>query len=765
MEQEHRIELHRILSQRFIEDEFRTLCFYLGVSYDNLSGEGLSGKARELLIYCEHREQIPELIATGKRLRPDISWPDAPIPPKLQLPHNLPLGSIFVGRVAEKAHIYESFHSVRLVCIDGIGGIGKTALALEVAYEFLNLSQADYSTSGTVTFDGFIWIPVEGRELTLDALLNTVARGLGYPGIAHNPIEEKEAVIRELLRTKPYLLVVDNLDKDADASVLDFLNKLPEPSRALITTRTPSSLEARAISLKHLTEPESLKLIRSEGKRLGSVSVEQTKDQVLLCLCQATGGIPLAIKWAVGQIKQRGQSLNTVLDALYGSKSDIFKVFDYSWKLLSDDAQRVLMVMPIFSTSASRTGIKEASNMHSSALDKALDQLVEMSLVHETGGPEQIRYSIHTLTRFFVTAKCESKKTFVQSAFERVLEYYKQLVTPPKEVQVGTLYWDGISNHAESENIQKEWDNLDRLIRWALNPDPETVEPEWRGLAQLIVWPSDSDRDQIALDLFVPLVHFLNAWGLWNERSELSREMCQVANRLGDSVEAWLWIDAIGFLASERRRWAEFKEALEKGRKIAHDFNLVDALILANAFEAWIYARRSRRNINLARKAQEKIDSVLKTIDLDLVSEYSKVRRIVVARAIGPQAILHSSQENYDEARESLELELELRRSVGENPTRMLSRLASLCLKQKDVLSAEKFLAQVSSPRPRDLAGLNYARALVAEQKSEVQKALELAELALEQHRRFDYVRGEGRYKRLLRRLRKRIAEITDHEE
>jgi len=66
--------LRQILASRFDEGDLRTLCFDLGVEYDDLPGEGKANKARELVVYLKHRNRIGELIETGKRLRPDITW-------------------------------------------------------------------------------------------------------------------------------------------------------------------------------------------------------------------------------------------------------------------------------------------------------------------------------------------------------------------------------------------------------------------------------------------------------------------------------------------------------------------------------------------------------------------------------------------------------------------------------------------------------------------------------------------------------------------
>jgi hypothetical protein len=63
-------ELRDILVTNFNDGELRDLCFDLGVEYENLGGEGKSGKARELVAYCQRRERLPDLEAACRRLRP-----------------------------------------------------------------------------------------------------------------------------------------------------------------------------------------------------------------------------------------------------------------------------------------------------------------------------------------------------------------------------------------------------------------------------------------------------------------------------------------------------------------------------------------------------------------------------------------------------------------------------------------------------------------------------------------------------------------------
>ncbi len=70
--------LRQILADYFSQDELRTLCFEIGVDYEDLPGDGKGSKARELVIYLERQERIPELIAICRTLRPNAFREDTP---------------------------------------------------------------------------------------------------------------------------------------------------------------------------------------------------------------------------------------------------------------------------------------------------------------------------------------------------------------------------------------------------------------------------------------------------------------------------------------------------------------------------------------------------------------------------------------------------------------------------------------------------------------------------------------------------------------
>jgi hypothetical protein len=71
---EYRTKLRELLTNHFDDEELRTLCFDLGIDYDDLRGEGKASKARELVTYLERRGRIDDLVEIGKRVRPRLEW-------------------------------------------------------------------------------------------------------------------------------------------------------------------------------------------------------------------------------------------------------------------------------------------------------------------------------------------------------------------------------------------------------------------------------------------------------------------------------------------------------------------------------------------------------------------------------------------------------------------------------------------------------------------------------------------------------------------
>ncbi|MCI0696005.1 TIR domain-containing protein [candidate division KSB1 bacterium] len=205
----------------------------------------------------------------------------------------------FIGREDEIKRVHEGLKSdYNIITIDGMGGIGKTSLALEVAHECLAASQNPTFVNNDVQkFEAFIWTSAKDRELTINDVLDTIARTLEYPLLTRLPLEEKRHEVVKHLQEKRCLLIVDNFETVTDDAVRDFILKLPEPNnvKCLITNRVQNLEKAWTVSLRGMTEDEALLLIKNEGDRLGiNLDALVADERNFQHFYDATGGAPLA---------------------------------------------------------------------------------------------------------------------------------------------------------------------------------------------------------------------------------------------------------------------------------------------------------------------------------------------------------------------------------------------------------------------------------------------------------------------------------------
>ncbi len=71
-------DLHKQIDQRFNLEEIRSLCFDLGVDFDNVAGEGKSARIRELILQLARRDELQRLIDQLRRERSNVNWRDVP---------------------------------------------------------------------------------------------------------------------------------------------------------------------------------------------------------------------------------------------------------------------------------------------------------------------------------------------------------------------------------------------------------------------------------------------------------------------------------------------------------------------------------------------------------------------------------------------------------------------------------------------------------------------------------------------------------------
>jgi predicted ATPase/DNA-binding CsgD family transcriptional regulator len=210
----------------------------------------------------------------------------------------------FVGRRREVAEVRRLLGSNRLVTVTGVGGVGKTRLALEVAARIPGLP------------DG-VWLvdlaAVTDPELVASALKDTL-------GLADRSVRSVLSTVVSFLEDKRLLLVLDNCEHVIDscaAVVAKLLGAAPGVS-VLATSRQPLRVageqvfpldplptpDPEAPPVGDLSEYESVRLFADRARAVvPEFAVTAGNRAAVAAVCRRLDGIPLAIELAAARLR------------------------------------------------------------------------------------------------------------------------------------------------------------------------------------------------------------------------------------------------------------------------------------------------------------------------------------------------------------------------------------------------------------------------------------------------------------------------------
>lgn len=331
----------------------------------------------------------------------------------------------FVGRRREVTEVSRSLSSSRLVTLTGVGGVGKTRLALRVG----NDRRRDF-------LDG-VWFvdlaPLEDEGL----LTQTIASALGLQDQrAAWPV----SALANSLRDKKLLLILDNCEhvRDSCAIVVDALLRSGPELRVLATSRQSLGLTGEQVFLvPPLTFPESMADVGAESmvqyeainlfvERARAVrpSFEVTEDNLraLGAVCRRLDGIPLALELAaarmsalsvhdlLARLEDRFNLLTGGSAAALPRHQTLRELIAWSWELCSDEERKFWARASVFPSefdlpAAEAICAGRGLDIHS-ILD-VLTGLVEKTIlmVHEQNG--SVRYRMLETLRQYGRVKLE----------------------------------------------------------------------------------------------------------------------------------------------------------------------------------------------------------------------------------------------------------------------------------------------------------------------------------------------------------------------
>lgn len=261
--------------------------------------------------------------------------------------HNLPMPDFdetgFLGRTSDlrkiKRYVLGSWPAISIL---GDGGLGKSAIALKVAYDLLDDPKSE--------FEAIVWVTAKSQQLTVteierisDAIQDSLgmfseaATQLGAGGGA-DPTED----LLEYMASFKVLLILDNLETVTDERLREFLREIPNGSKVLMTSRI-GVFKENDVKLDPLSAEESRALLMSLAHGRNVKLLKQLDEPGRAALVEKLKGHPLYIKWVVSGV-QAGRRPS---DMVASSRLLLDFCMSNVYEQLGGGARRVLQSMQV----------------------------------------------------------------------------------------------------------------------------------------------------------------------------------------------------------------------------------------------------------------------------------------------------------------------------------------------------------------------------------------------------------------------------------
>ncbi|MEV6449465.1 BTAD domain-containing putative transcriptional regulator [Amycolatopsis sp. NPDC051716] len=300
------------------------------------------------------------------------------------------------GRLAEIEALAADGDGRIAAVIDGMPGVGKTALAVHAAYHL-----AGRFPDGQL----FVDLAAFSRPEDATSVLGKMLLALGTPGPTIPPgPAERAALYRSRLAGTGTLIVLDNAV--TEAQVRPLLPATPGCFAIVTSRRRLGGLDgAHHLSLDVLTGAEAtLLLSRMIGDSRGEGDEQALREVAELC-----GRLPLALsiaamrftgrpQWTVAHLAARLRDRHGALSHLRAGDQDLTKAFRLSYDRLPAGSRAVFRQLGRYPGTFSCASAAEQAGMAVADMDVILEQLVDEHLLEQ---PEAGEYRLHALLRQF----------------------------------------------------------------------------------------------------------------------------------------------------------------------------------------------------------------------------------------------------------------------------------------------------------------------------------------------------------------------------
>lgn len=322
--------------------------------------------------------------------------PDEPAHSHSNLP---PQPNPFRGRSAEVAQLVANLQhdDCRLLTITGLGGVGKTRLAIYTARQMLpHFADGVFFVSLGGVFDSY-------------GIMTEIAESIGLQFTANDDLQTQ---LFKHLEARQMLILLDNFEHLlAYIELVERMLACAPKLTIMATSRLPLSLKAEWIfTLDQMTEGAEQLFIDIAIRADTYFAPDDDAHTRIKAICQRLAGVPLAIELAatwvrvlslpeiLAEVEQNVELLMTEWADIPERHRDLQATFDYSWNLLDQSQQMALAKLAIFPSSFSYETARAVTGVSL----RVLSTLAAQVLVKRNA---EGRYELHTLIRQFALAK------------------------------------------------------------------------------------------------------------------------------------------------------------------------------------------------------------------------------------------------------------------------------------------------------------------------------------------------------------------------
>ena len=470
-------ELERLVVEEPLRERlWRQLVLALYHSQRQAEAMAAYNRARTLLSESFGLDPSEELRALERAvLRQEL----APAPSAVER-HNLPAPlTSFVGREHELDDIAELLRAHRLVTLTGLGGAGKTRLALEAA------------TRQIGAWTGGVWLV----DLTAHADPRTTPSAVaGVLGVRERPDVSALDGLVEHLRNEELLILLDNCEHLASACgelVHEVLRASPSV-RVLATSRIPLGAPGEVdYAVDPLPTPTddlpgdevaqfaSVRLFLDRGRALRRDFAAAATDMTTVArICRELDGLPLAIELAAARAKALS------VDDIAGRLDDRFRflrswrrlaaprhqtlraTIDWSYELLEANERELLAALSVFAGGFTLDSVAAIyADVDLARADELVSRLVESSLI--------VAGTRHGATRYRLL------ETIREYAAERLISSGRSNELHRSHAE----HFLELAEHARTEGpvaleiLDRERDNMHAAMRWTLAAGSDLAVP------------------------------------------------------------------------------------------------------------------------------------------------------------------------------------------------------------------------------------------------------------------------------------------------